>query len=83
MQTALTKPSYEDRCNEAIAAAAGAPDAAPMADQQAWDMFAASALGGAAANPSSGANSPRDLAHWAASLADSMMIQRRQRRQSC
>jgi hypothetical protein len=54
-----------------------------MADQQAWDMFAASALGGAAANPSSGANSPRDLAHWAASLADSMMIQRRQRRQSC
>lgn len=41
-----------------------------------WDHFAAAALAGVAGNPSSGCNSPRDLAHWAASVADSLVLER-------
>lgn len=44
-----------------------------------WDHYAAAALAGAAANPNGGGNSPRDFAHWAASLADSMMLERARR----
>lgn len=50
-----------------------------MNDLAIWDKFAAAALAGAAANENSGCNSPRDMAHWAASLADSMMLQRAKR----
>jgi hypothetical protein len=44
-----------------------------------WVEFAAAALSGVAANPESGCNAPRDLAHWAASVADAMLVQVQQR----
>lgn len=50
-----------------------------MQDVTLWDFYAANALAGAAGNENSGCNSPRDLAHWAASLADSMLIERARR----
>lgn len=50
-----------------------------MQDATLWDYFAANALAGSAGHPESGCNSPRDLAHYAASLADSMLLERQQR----
>lgn len=44
-----------------------------------WDYFAANALAGVTSNEASGCNSPRDLAHWAASVADSMILERDRR----
>lgn len=44
-----------------------------------WDHFAAAALAGALANPNGGGNGPHDFAHWAASAADSLMIERAKR----
>jgi hypothetical protein len=44
-----------------------------------WDYFAANALAGVTGNEASGCNSPRDLAHWAASVADSMILERDRR----
>ena len=41
-----------------------------------WDAFAAAALMGLHANPEAGCQSPRDYAHWAAQVADSMMKER-------
>lgn len=40
------------------------------------DHFAGQALAGVAANPSSGCNSPSDLAHWAYQCADAMLRER-------
>lgn len=51
----------------------------PVEPMTRWDHYAAAALTGAAANPAGGANSPRDLAHWAASIADSMLKERARR----
>ncbi len=44
-----------------------------------WDHFAAAALAGAVGNPNGGGASPRDFAHWAASIADSMLLERARR----
>lgn len=44
-----------------------------------WDVFAAAALSGVASLPESGCNSPSDLAHYAASVADAMMTERAKR----
>jgi hypothetical protein len=48
-------------------------------DISSWDMFAAAALAGVSASETSGCNSPYDIAHWAASVADSMLKQRSRR----
>lgn len=50
-----------------------------MKEATLWDYFAANALAGVTGNEASGCNSPRDLAHWAASVADSMMLERDRR----
>ena len=50
-----------------------------MKEASLWDYFAANALAGAAGTEASGCNTPRDLAHWAATLADSMLIERQRR----
>lgn len=50
-----------------------------MKEATLWDYFAANALAGVTGNEASGCNSPRDLAHWAASVADSMMLERERR----
>ena len=50
-----------------------------MREATLWDYFAANALAGVTGNQASGCNSPRDLAHWAASVADSMMLDRERR----
>jgi len=44
-----------------------------------WDHFAAAVLAGAAANPNTGCNAPRDFAHWAGQVADAMMRERAKR----
>ncbi len=52
----------------------------PMTDPMTrWDYYAASALAGAVGNPNGGGNSPRDFAHWAAQVADSLMLERAKR----
>jgi hypothetical protein len=50
-----------------------------MKEATLWDYFAANALAGITGNEASGCNSPRDLAHWAASVADSMILERERR----
>ena len=50
-----------------------------MREATLWDYYAANALAGVTGNEASGCNSPRDLAHWAASVADSMMMERERR----
>lgn len=47
-----------------------------MREATLWDYYAANALAGITGLSESGCNSPRDLAHYAASVADSMMIER-------
>lgn len=42
------------------------------------DYFAGQALAGVCANPTSGCNTSRDLAHWAYQCADMMLLQREQ-----